>query len=67
MVAQDNLASLRMQQLNIASQVEGHLNKLVEAIQDVKATIEAETYGVDPSIPLATLALVSPIKVTIRR
>ena len=56
-----------MQQVNIATQVEGHLNKLIEAIQDVKATVEAETYGVDPSIPLVTPDLGPPIKVTIQR
>ena len=66
-VTQDNLASLRTQQINIATQVEGHLNKLIKAIQDVKATVEADTYGVDPSIPLVTLELVSPIKVMIQR
>ena len=66
-VAQDNLTSLRTQQLNIATQVEGHLNKLIEAIQDVKITMEAETYGVDPSVLLVTPLLVSSIKVVIQR
>ena len=66
-VAQDNLASLRTQQLNIATKVEGHLNKLIEAIQDVKATMEAKTYGVDPSVPLVTPTLVPPIRVLIQR
>ena len=57
-----------MQQLNIATQVQHHINKLTEAIQDVKATMpEAETYGVDPSILLVTPALVPPIKVVIQR
>ena len=64
---QDNITSLRMQQLHIATQVEGHLNKLIEAIQDVKATVEAETYGIDPSIPLVTPELVPPIKGVIQR
>ena len=44
-VTQDNLSSIRMQQLIISTQVKGHLNKLIEAIQDVKATMEAKTYG----------------------
>ena len=47
---QDNIPSLRTQQLNIATQVQDHLNKLTEAIQDVKSTMEAKTYGVDSSI-----------------
>ena len=59
--------SMKMQQVNIATQVEGHLNKLIEAIHDVKATVEAETYDVDPSIPLVTPPLVFPIKVMIQR
>ena len=56
-----------MQKVNIASQVKGHLNKLIEAIQDVKATVEAETYGVDPNVPLVTPTLVPPITVVIQR
>ena len=56
-----------MQQLNIATKVEGRLNKLIEVIQDVKATVEANKYGVDPSIPLVEPALVPPIKVVIQR
>ena len=40
---------------------------MIEVIQDVKATVEAETYGVDPNIPLVTPELVSPIKVVIQR
>ena len=66
-VAQYNLASLNMHQVNIATQVKGHLNKLIEAIHDVKGTVEAETCGVDPSIPLVIPALVPPIKVMIHR
>ena len=56
-----------MQQLNIPTQVEGNLNKLIESIQDVKATVEAQTYGVDPSIQLVTPTLMLPIKVVIYR
>ena len=66
-VTQDNFASLNMQQVNIATQVEGHLNKLIEPIQDVKAIVEVETYGVDPSIPLVTPKLVLPVRVVIQR
>ena len=66
-VTQDNLATLRMRQLNIATQFECHLNKFIEAIQDVKAIMEAETYGIDPSILLVKLPLVPPIKVVIQR
>ena len=64
---QDNLANLRMQQLNIATQVQDHLIKLIEALQDVKGTVEAETYCVDPNVSLVTPALVSSIKVVIQR
>ena len=64
-VAQDNLANLKTQQASIAEKVGGHLNKLIEAINGVKATVEAETYGVDPNVQVVTPQLVMPIKVTI--
>ena len=53
-VAQYSLATLDIQQVNIVDQVGNHLNKLMDAINEVKATVEAETYGVDPNVPLAT-------------
>ena len=40
---------------------------MIEAIQVVKAIVEAMTYGFDHSIPLVTQVLVPPIKVTIQR
>ena len=40
---------------------------MIEAIQVVKAIVEAMTYGFDHSIPLVTQVLVQPIKVTIQR
>ena len=46
-------------------QVAEHLNKLIEAINDIKATVKAETYDVDPSISLVTPELVPPIKLQI--
>ena len=66
-VAKKSLKVLNMQQENVVGQVSEHLNKLIEAINDVKATIEAETYGMDPNVPLVTQELVSPIKVQIHR
>ena len=59
----DNLTTLRAQQESVADQVSQHLNKVVEAINDVKVTVEAETYDVDPSVPLVTPKLVPLIKV----
>ena len=43
------------------------MNKLIEAINEVKATVEAETYGFYPNVPLATPELVSLIKLKILR
>ena len=43
------------------------MNKLIEDINEIKATVEADTYGVDANIPLATPELVPPIKVNILR
>ena len=40
--------------------------KLIESINEVKSTIEADTYGVDPNVKVVTPQLVSPIKVTIQ-
>ena len=57
---------MKMQQVSIAYQVGNHLTKLVDAINEVKAVVEAETYGMDPSVPLVTLELVLLIKVQIQ-
>ena len=65
-VSKDNLAILKMRQVIIADQVGNHLTKLVDAINEVKAIVEAETYGVDPNVPLVTLELVSLFKVGIQ-
>ena len=46
---------------------EDHLNKLKVAINDIKDTVEAKTYGVDPSVPLITPTFVPPIKVLIQK
>ena len=43
-----------------------HLNKLIKVISDVKAIVEAETYGVDPNIQVVAPILVPPIMVTIQ-
>ena len=39
----------------------------MEAINELKSTVEAENYGVDPSISLLTPQLVPSIKVEINR
>ena len=49
----------------MAGQVSKHLNKLIDSINDVKTTIEAKTYGLDPSVLLVTQELVPLIKVHI--
>ena len=64
-VAQDNLHDMMAQKASIANQVQDHLNKLKTVVSDVKDTMEAETYGIDPNIPLVTPTLVPPIKVLI--
>ena len=38
---------------------------MVDSINEVKATIEAETYGMDPNVPLVVPELVPSIKVKI--
>ena len=62
-VTKDSLPVQKTQEVNIADQVGNHLTKLVDTINEVKAIVEAETYGMDPSVPLVTPELVSPIKV----
>ena len=61
----DSLTTLRTQYASVVDHVSQHLNHLVEAINDVKATVEDETYGMDPSIALVMPELVLPIKITI--
>ena len=65
LVAKRILKGLRTQQMQVEKKVTEHLNKLIDAINNVKTTVEAETYGVYPSIPLVTPELVSLIKVEI--
>ena len=65
-VSKDSLAALKTEQVSIADQFGNHLNKLVDAINEVKATIEAEIYGMDPNVPLVTPELVELIKVRIQ-
>ena len=42
-VAQDSLTTLKTHQVRIAYQVGIHLNKLIESINEVKFTMEADT------------------------
>ena len=42
------------------------MNKLIKAINEVKATVKDETYGVDPNVQVFPPQLVFPIKVTIQ-
>ena len=42
------------------------MNKLIDAINEVKATVEAETYDVDPNVQVVPPQLVPPVKVTIQ-
>ena len=38
----------------------------MEAINEVKSTIKAETYGVDPNDTLVTPLLLSPVKIDVK-
>ena len=64
-VAKKILEVLNTQQVKLSVQVFEHLNKFIDAINNVKTTIEVDTYGMDPSVSLVTLELVPPIKVQI--
>ena len=64
---QDNFHKLMAQQEHIANQVQDHLNKLTMAISGFKDTVEAETYGVDPNVPLVAPALFPSIKVLFQK
>ena len=58
--------NLSKKQLRLNDKLADHINQLTDALNEVKRTIEAETYGVDPNIPLVTLELVLSIKVEIQ-
>ena len=66
-VTQDNIGSLRAQKVSIATQVQDHLNKLTVDVNNIKATVEVETCGIDPNMPLVTSMLVPPIKLLIHK
>ena len=50
----------------MVSKVVEHLNKLTEAINEVKTTIEDETYGVDPGDTLAAPMLFLPLNMELK-
>ena len=43
-----------------------HVNKLTEAINEVKSTFKAETYYVDPRDVLETPLILSPLNIEIQ-
>ena len=64
-VAKYSLKGISKKHLQLTNNIIEHMNQLIEAVNEAKATIKDETYGVDPSIPSATLDLVLPIKIEI--
>ena len=64
-VAKSILKGISKKHIRLTKKITEHVNQLTEAVNEVKATVEAETYGVDPSIPLVTPELVPLIKVGI--
>ena len=49
----------------MTSHLAEHINRLTEAINEVKAAVKAETYGIDPSTLVVTPKMVASIKVEI--
>ena len=50
----------------MASKIFEHLNKLTEAINEVKTTVEDETYGMDPGDTLVVPLLLPPLKMELK-
>ena len=48
-VAKSSLKGISKKNLWLTNQLVEHINQLTEAINKVKATVEVEDYGVDPS------------------
>ena len=46
-VVKNNLEGLTTQHMQVANKIGEHVNKLTEAINEVKTTLEAKTYGID--------------------
>ena len=62
-VEKSSFKGISKQQMCLTNKLTNHVNKLTEAINEVKITIEAEAYGVDPNSTLEELLLFSPLKI----
>ena len=52
-VTETSLEGLSTQQMQVANKIAEHVNKITDAINEVKTIVEAETYGVDLGDTLA--------------
>ena len=48
--------------MQVANNLTEHVKKLTEAINEVKNTVEADTYGIDPGDTLVPPLLFLPLK-----
>ena len=49
--------------MQVAKKIIEHVNKIIEAINEVKTNVEVETYGIDPEDTLVVPLLFSPLKI----
>ena len=50
-------------QMKLTNKLTKHVNNITESINEVKSTIEAETYDVDPGDTLVAPLLLSSLKI----
>ena len=62
-VAKKILEVLNTQREKVVGQFVEHLNNLTNSINEVKSTIKAKAYDMDPNVPLVTPELVMLIKI----
>ena len=65
-VAQSSLKGIGKKQMRLTNKLVEHINTLTEAINEVQNTVEADTYGVDPSDTLVTPLQLSSVKIKVQ-
>ena len=64
-VAKSSLKGIGKKQLWLTEKQAEHINMLIEAINEVRHTVEAETYDMDPSDQLVTPLMFLLVKIEI--
>ena len=62
-VAEKNLGKIVSKKTNWTASITTKVNRLAETVAEVHDTMQAETYGVDPTDTLVTPVLLPPLRI----